>query len=122
MSQTVGKKELCAHLGWSRSRLDRVLERDPNFPVVSRGDQQGGWSFGTGAVDLYLARGAAGVTAPISGAAGRGGCETCRAVASALKDLQADVAEAARFIAGLERFLGECVVATEGRNGAAGNA
>ena len=55
---TVGKRDLCAHLKWSRPTLDRRLERDPNFPVKTRGGQWGGWAFEIAAVEAYL-RGAA---------------------------------------------------------------
>jgi hypothetical protein len=51
---SVGKKALCDHLGWSRPTLDKRLKTDRNFPVVSRGDQSGGWSFDPVAVDAYL--------------------------------------------------------------------
>lgn len=44
-AQIVGKKELAAALAWGRMRLDRRLASDANFPVVSRGDQSGGWKF-----------------------------------------------------------------------------
>jgi hypothetical protein len=54
MAEIVGKKELCSHLGWGRPRLDRTLERDKFFPVVSRGDQSGGWKFRKAEVDAYL--------------------------------------------------------------------
>ncbi|MCW5760876.1 MAG: hypothetical protein KIS90_13990 [Phenylobacterium sp.] len=47
-----GKKQLCEALGWSRMKLDRRLESDPIFPVVTRGTQAGGWEFD---VDLVLA-------------------------------------------------------------------
>lgn len=50
----VGKKEIAEHLRWSRPRLDRELERNPHFPVVSRGDQSGGWKFDKAAIDRYL--------------------------------------------------------------------
>lgn len=52
---TVGKKELAAALGWSRPTLDKRVKTDPNFPVVSRGDQSGGWHFHIPAVQAYLA-------------------------------------------------------------------
>lgn len=57
---TVGKKELCAHLKWSRPTLDKRLKVDAKFPVVSRGDQSGGWAFDVAVVDAYLA----GTTSP----------------------------------------------------------
>jgi phage terminase Nu1 subunit (DNA packaging protein) len=50
----IGKKELCLALGWARTRLDRRLKTDPNFPVVSRGDQAGGWAFDLAEVLAYL--------------------------------------------------------------------
>lgn len=50
----VGKKQLCEELGWSRSRLDRRLDEDEAFPVVSRGTQAGGWKFNVAAVREYL--------------------------------------------------------------------
>lgn len=50
----VGKKELAAELGWSRPRLDRRLNEDPAFPVLSRGDQAGGWRFDVAAVRRHL--------------------------------------------------------------------
>jgi phage terminase Nu1 subunit (DNA packaging protein) len=55
MPQTLGKKELCKALGWNRPKLDRVLKRDENFPIISRGDQSGGWCFDLEAVQKYLA-------------------------------------------------------------------
>lgn len=51
---TVGKKELCVALGWSRPKLDKRLKTDPKFPIVSRGDQSGGWAFDPDAVNRYL--------------------------------------------------------------------
>jgi hypothetical protein len=51
----VGKKALCEDvLRWSRMRLDRRLEADPEFPVVTRGTQAGGWAFDADAVLAYL--------------------------------------------------------------------
>jgi phage terminase Nu1 subunit (DNA packaging protein) len=51
----VGKKALCAEvLHWSRMRLERRLEADPEFPVVRRGTQAGGWAFDADAVLAYL--------------------------------------------------------------------
>lgn len=50
----VGKKELCAALNWARTRLDRRLNSDSAFPVVTRGDRSGGWQFDLGAVLAYL--------------------------------------------------------------------
>lgn len=60
MTATIGKKELCQALGWSRPKLDRRLQSDPDFPVVSRGDQSGGWKFNLKAVEKHLG----GVTRP----------------------------------------------------------
>lgn len=54
-TDTVGKKELAAVLGWSRPTLDKRLKTDPRFPVVSRGDQSGGWAFRVADVQSYLA-------------------------------------------------------------------
>lgn len=54
-SGTIGKKELCALLGWSRPTLDRRLNSDPNFPVRTRGGRGGGWSFDAATVQAYLA-------------------------------------------------------------------
>jgi phage terminase Nu1 subunit (DNA packaging protein) len=51
---TVGKKELCEALGWSRPKLDRRLNSDRSFPVVSRGDRGGGWKFDLHQVVAYL--------------------------------------------------------------------
>lgn len=51
---TVGKKELCALLKWSRPKLDRKLKEDPHFPVRRFGDQTGGWEFDPAAVRAYL--------------------------------------------------------------------
>lgn len=50
----VGKVELAAALGWSRPRLDRRLLSDRDFPVISRGDQSGGWRFDLSAVQKHL--------------------------------------------------------------------
>lgn len=55
--QVVGKKELCAQLGWTRPKLDRRLDSDPNFPVRRRGSATGGWEFDIAAVDAYLTGG-----------------------------------------------------------------
>lgn len=67
-AQTVGKKELCAHLKWSRPTLDRRLERDSNFPVRTRGSALGGWAFEIAAVEAYLNTGLLSATddAPIA--------------------------------------------------------
>jgi hypothetical protein len=54
MAATIGKKELALALGWARTRLDRRLATDPKFPIVSRGDQSGGWQFDLLAVRQYL--------------------------------------------------------------------
>lgn len=56
-TKPVGKKELAATLGWSRPTLDKLLRIDPNFPVISRGNQRGGWSFRLNDVRSYIARG-----------------------------------------------------------------
>ena len=45
-------------MGWSRPTLDKRLKVDPTFPVVSRGDQSGGWGFELAAVRAYLNGGA----------------------------------------------------------------
>lgn len=66
MSEIIGKKELCEALKWSRPKLDRRLQGDEHFPIVSRGDQAGGWKFRLQDVLDYLN----GVTRP---AAGKGG-------------------------------------------------
>lgn len=52
--QTVGKKELVEALGWTRPKLDRRLESDAGFPVVTRGTKAGGWEFDVAAVRAYL--------------------------------------------------------------------
>lgn len=44
-AQIVGKKDLCAEMGWTRPWLDRRLKSDPHFPVHKIGDQSGGWEF-----------------------------------------------------------------------------
>jgi phage terminase Nu1 subunit (DNA packaging protein) len=51
----VGKAELAAAIGWTRPRLDRRLDQDPNFPVKKRGTRAGGWEFDLPAVLAYLA-------------------------------------------------------------------
>jgi phage terminase Nu1 subunit (DNA packaging protein) len=51
----VTKLALCKALKWSRMRLERRLEADAAFPVVTRGTQAGGWSFDLDAVQAYLA-------------------------------------------------------------------
>ncbi|HZR34358.1 MAG TPA: hypothetical protein VFA75_03205 [Nevskia sp.] len=53
----LNKAELCAVLGWGRPRLDRVLERDSNFPVRTRGNSPEGWTFSLPLVTQYLAAG-----------------------------------------------------------------
>lgn len=50
----VGKAELALLLGWSRPKLDRRLEGDPNFPVLTRGTKAGGWEFDPVAVKQYV--------------------------------------------------------------------
>lgn len=51
----VTKKQLAEEvLKWSRSRLDRRLDSDPEFPVETRGTQAGGWAFDADAVLAYL--------------------------------------------------------------------
>jgi phage terminase Nu1 subunit (DNA packaging protein) len=52
---SVGKKQLCDALGWSRARLDSRISADENFPVLQRGNQGGGWLFDIAAVLRYLA-------------------------------------------------------------------
>jgi len=51
---SIPKIELCAALGWSRPKLDRVLARHPDFPVRTRGTQRGGWQFDLPEVIAYL--------------------------------------------------------------------
>ena len=63
-SAVVGKKELCAHLNWSRPTLDRRLAQDPNFPVMLRGDQGGPWAFDVATVESYLTAGTLSKTPP----------------------------------------------------------
>jgi phage terminase Nu1 subunit (DNA packaging protein) len=53
-ARTVGKAELADALGWSRPRLDRTLDRDPKFPVKTRGGRAGGWVFDLDEVEAYL--------------------------------------------------------------------
>lgn len=53
-SSAIGKKELCARLGWSRPTLDRRLNGDPHFPVQTRGNKGGGWEFDLAKVTAYL--------------------------------------------------------------------
>lgn len=50
----VGKKELAAAIGWSRPTLDRRLNADAGFPVLSRGGRGGGWEFDLNQVVAYL--------------------------------------------------------------------
>jgi phage terminase Nu1 subunit (DNA packaging protein) len=50
----IGKSELCAALGWARTRLDRRIETDGNFPVLQRGNRGGGWAFDLADVVAYL--------------------------------------------------------------------
>jgi hypothetical protein len=50
----VGKRDLAVALGWGRPALDRHIDRDPDFPVVTRGTQAGGWMFDLRAVRTYL--------------------------------------------------------------------
>ena len=59
----LGKKELAAHLGWSRPRLDHRLKSDPTFPIAKLGSQRGGWAFDPIEVEAYLASCAAAATA-----------------------------------------------------------
>jgi phage terminase Nu1 subunit (DNA packaging protein) len=53
-AEPVGKAALASILGWSRPTLDRRLKSDAGFPVVSRGDQSGGWKFDLAAVKAHL--------------------------------------------------------------------
>ncbi len=53
-AQVVGKKQLCALLRWSRPTLDSRLDRDPAFPILTRGGKGGGWEFDVAAVRRYL--------------------------------------------------------------------
>ncbi|VWD17169.1 hypothetical protein [Burkholderia contaminans] len=50
----VGKKALCARLGWSRPALDRRLRCDASFPVLHCGKQGEPWQFDLPAVIAYL--------------------------------------------------------------------
>lgn len=52
--RVVGKKALCAALKWSRMKLDRRLDEDAAFPVLTRGNRAGGWAFDLDAVTAYL--------------------------------------------------------------------
>lgn len=52
--RVVTKLALCKALRWSRMKLERRLEADATFPVVSRGTQAGGWQFDLDAVTAYL--------------------------------------------------------------------
>jgi phage terminase Nu1 subunit (DNA packaging protein) len=51
---TIGKAALAEALGWTRPKLDRRLESDARFPVVTRGTKAGGWEFDLAAVRTYL--------------------------------------------------------------------
>lgn len=52
----VGKYALAKSLGWTRDRLDRRIEADPDFPIVERGGGAGErWQFDLDAVRAYLA-------------------------------------------------------------------
>lgn len=53
-AQTIGKAALAKYLGWSRPTLDKRIDEDPRFPVRSRGNQGGGWTFDVGDVEAYL--------------------------------------------------------------------
>lgn len=55
-AQEIGKADLAQALKWSRPRLDRRLNSDPEFPVLSRGDQGGGWKFDELQVKAHLKR------------------------------------------------------------------
>ena len=50
----LNKSQLATKLGWSRPTLDKRLRTDPHFPVQSRGDQSGGWTFDLQDVLSYL--------------------------------------------------------------------
>ncbi|QTO19586.1 hypothetical protein [Burkholderia seminalis] len=52
--EIVGKKALCARLGWSRPALDRRLQRDASFPVLHCGKQGEPWRFDLPAVIAHL--------------------------------------------------------------------
>lgn len=54
IERVVSKKALCAELKWSRMKLDRRLEEDPDFPVHTRGTRAGGWAFELSTVRAYL--------------------------------------------------------------------
>jgi phage terminase Nu1 subunit (DNA packaging protein) len=56
-SKGIGKTQLCVELGWTRPKLDRILERDPHFPILWRGGEGRGrgWGFNLDTVQDYLA-------------------------------------------------------------------
>lgn len=54
VTSVVGKKALCACLGWSRPALDRRLRRDKNFPVLHCGRAGDAWRFDLSAVVAHL--------------------------------------------------------------------
>jgi phage terminase Nu1 subunit (DNA packaging protein) len=62
-AEAVGKADLAVALGWTRPRLDRRLDQDPNFPVKKRGTRAGGWEFDLQEVLEYLGQ-------PADGSAG----------------------------------------------------
>jgi hypothetical protein len=53
--EILDKKHLSERLNWSRTRLDRRLKRDQNFPVLQCGNRGCGWRFDAGAVERHLA-------------------------------------------------------------------
>lgn len=54
VTSVVGKKALCAHLGWSRPALDRRLLWDKNFPVLHCGKAGDAWRFDLRAVVAHV--------------------------------------------------------------------
>lgn len=69
VAQVCGKAELAALLKWSRTRLDRRLDQDPQFPVKKRGTRAGGWEFDPAAVLAYLEGAPAGAKPAKAGSA-----------------------------------------------------
>lgn len=54
VTSIVGKKALCAHLGWSRPALDRRLRWDKNFPLLHCGKPGEAWRFDLHAVVAHV--------------------------------------------------------------------
>lgn len=67
---SMGKKELCEALGWSRPRLDRRLAEDADFPVLQRGNRGGGWRFELATVIGHLVA-TSDLASPVGDADGR---------------------------------------------------